>query len=106
MNLKNNIFGSFKNFLLFLLFFFPVFLEALLIGLGSNKIMNETRKRSVVKSIIWRIICIAVSIFTSYFLIGRWDLAIAIGSVYNFITMILYYFHERLWNKTKWGCIE
>ena len=91
-----------------LLFLFFVFLglESLLIGLDSNKNMNETRKRSVAKSIIWRIICIAVSIFTSYFLTGRWDLAIAIGSVYNFITMILYYFHERLWNKTKWGCIE
>ena len=81
-------------------------LESLLIGLVSNRNMKESRKRSVVKSIIWRIICIAVSIFTSYFLTGRWDLAIAIGSVYNVITMILYYFHERLWNKTKWGCIE
>ena len=91
---------------LFIFDFFSCFLEDLLIGLDSNKIMNETRKRSVVKSIIWRIICIAVSIFTSYFLTGRWDLAIAIGSVYNVITMILYYFHERLWNKTKWGCIE
>lgn len=91
---------------LFIFDFFRCFLEDLLIGLDSNKIMNETRKRSVVKSIIWRIICVAVSIFTSYFLTGRWDLAIAIGSVYNIITMILYYFHERLWNKTKWGCIE
>ena len=88
------------------LFCFFLGLESLLIGLVSNRNMKESRKRSVVKSIIWRIICIAVSIFTSYFLTGRWDLAIAIGSVYNVITMILYYFHERLWNKTKWGCIE
>jgi len=105
MNLRNSVFGSFTNFSCHF-DFFRCFLKDLLIGLDWNKIMNETRKRSVVKSLIWRIICIAASIFTSYFLIGRWDLAIAIGSVYNFITMILYYFHERLWNKTKWGCVE
>jgi uncharacterized membrane protein len=65
--------------------------------------MGETRKRSVAKSIVWRVICIIVSILTSYALTARWDIAVAIGSVYNIITMILYYFHERIWNSIKWG---
>ena len=68
---------------------------------GQN--MGESRKRSIVKSIVWRIICIVVSILTSYVLTTRWDIAVAIGSIYNIITMILYYFHERLWNSIKWG---
>ena len=65
--------------------------------------MGGSRKRSIVKSIVWRIICIVVSILTSYVLTARWDIAVAIGSIYNIITMILYYFHERLWNSIKWG---
>jgi uncharacterized membrane protein len=65
--------------------------------------MGESRKRSIAKSIVWRIICIVVSILTSYVLTARWDIAVAIGSIYNIITMILYYFHERLWNNIKWG---
>jgi uncharacterized membrane protein len=65
--------------------------------------MGETRKRSIAKSIVWRVICIIVSILTSYALTARWDIAVAIGSVYNIITMILYYFHERIWNSIKWG---
>jgi uncharacterized membrane protein len=65
--------------------------------------MRETRKRSVVKSIVWRFICVVVSIVTSYLLIARWDVAIAIGGAYNVITMVLYYFHERIWNIIKWG---
>jgi len=65
--------------------------------------MRETRKRSVAKSIMWRFICIVVSIATSFLLTGRWDVAVAIGSIYNVITMILYYFHERIWNLVKWG---
>ena len=65
--------------------------------------MKETRKRSILKSITWRLICIVVSILTSFILTGEWDIAVAIGTVYNLITMILYYFHERIWNKICWG---
>jgi uncharacterized membrane protein len=65
--------------------------------------MKDTRKRSVAKSIVWRIICIIVSIITTFIFTGQWDLAVAVGTVYNALTMILYYFHERLWNKIKWG---
>lgn len=66
--------------------------------------MNETRKRSVVKSFSWRIICVVVSILTSFALIGKWDIAAAIGTLYNVITMVLYYLHERGWNRISWGC--
>jgi uncharacterized membrane protein len=65
--------------------------------------MEEARKRSVVKSVVWRIICIVVSVFTTFLLTGRWNIALAVGTLYNAITMILYYFHERFWNKIKWG---
>ena len=65
--------------------------------------MNEARKRSILKSITWRLICIIVSILTSFALTGKWDIAVAIGTVYNVITMILYYFHERIWNIVGWG---
>jgi uncharacterized membrane protein len=65
--------------------------------------MRETRKRSVAKSIMWRFICVIVSIVISFLLTGRWDVAVAIGGIYNVVTMILYYFHERIWNLVKWG---
>ena len=65
--------------------------------------MEGTRKRSLIKSIVWRIICIVVSILITFLLTARWDLAVALGTLYNAITMVLYYFHERLWNRIKWG---
>jgi uncharacterized membrane protein len=65
--------------------------------------MEGSRKRSIVKTIVWRIICIVVSVLTTFYLTGRWDLAVAVGTAYNAITMVLYYFHERIWNKIKWG---
>ncbi len=65
--------------------------------------MEGERKRSVVKSIVWRVICIVVSILTTFLLTARWDLAVAVGTVYNAITMVLYYFHERFWSRIAWG---
>jgi uncharacterized membrane protein len=65
--------------------------------------MRDTKKRSLTKSITWRIICIIVSVITAYFLTKKLDISVAIGTVYNGITMIIYYFHERFWNKIKWG---
>jgi uncharacterized membrane protein len=65
--------------------------------------MKATRTRSIVKSILWRVICIAVSITTSFFLTGEWNIAVAIGLAYNVTNVVLYYFHERMWNRIKWG---
>jgi len=65
--------------------------------------MEGTRKRSLAKTVLWRVICIVVSIVTTFAFTGKLDLAIAVGTVYNAITMVLYYFHERLWNRIKWG---
>ena len=66
--------------------------------------MEGTRKRSLAKTVLWRVICIVVSIVTTFAFTNKWDLAVAVGTVYNVITMVLYYFHERLWNRIKWGC--
>ncbi len=63
--------------------------------------MNDSRKKSLTKTITWRIICVLVSVLTAYILTARLDIAAAIGTIYNVITMILYYFHERLWNSIK-----
>jgi len=65
--------------------------------------MRETRKRSMAKSLVWRLICIIVIIIVSFLLTGKWDVAVAIGSIYNVTTMVLYYFHERTWNRVSWG---
>lgn len=65
--------------------------------------MEGTRTRSVAKSIVWRLVCIVVSVLTTFVLTGNWDVAVAVGTLYNAVTMVLYYFHERFWGRIKWG---
>lgn len=66
----------------------------------------ETKLRSVVKSIVWRIIATLNGIFFAYLFVGNWNDSFKIGIFANISGMILYYIHERVWNKIKWKRID
>ncbi|AQS94953.1 MULTISPECIES: DUF2061 domain-containing protein [Polaribacter] len=64
---------------------------------------SEKPLRSVIKALSWRLIGTLDTLVVSYFLTGKIGLATSIASV-DFVTkLILYFFHERIWNKIKWG---
>ncbi len=64
---------------------------------------SEKPARSVVKSISWRIIGTLDTILISWFVTGTLAVAFSIGIVELFSKMILYFFHERIWNNISWG---
>ncbi len=64
---------------------------------------SERPVRSLVKSISWRAIGTLDTILISWVVTGKLDLAFSIGVVELVTKMILYFFHERIWNTIKWG---
>lgn len=74
----------------------------------SKKNFSEDQKserpvRSVVKAISWRVIGTIDTLIISYLLTNEVAIAASIASV-DFVTkMVLYFFHERAWNKIGWG---
>ncbi len=64
---------------------------------------SESPKRSIVKSISWRIVGTADTIIISWIITGTLTLAFSIGLVELVTKMGLYFFHERIWNKVSWG---
>ena len=63
------------------------------------------RGRSLFKAMTWRIIASLDTFFISYIITGRFDWATSIA-IFEIITKaIIYYFHERAWNRVKWGRI-
>ena len=60
---------------------------------------SENPKRSIAKSISWRIIGTLDTILISWIVTGTFS----IGVVELFTKMLLYFFHERIWNKINWG---
>jgi len=69
----------------------------------EEPLISEIPLRSILKSISWRIIGTIDTVLISWLVIGDISLAFAIGSVELITKMILYFFHERMWNKIKWG---
>lgn len=64
---------------------------------------SEKPIRSVVKALSWRFIGTLDTLVISYILTGELGIATSIASI-DFVTkMILYFFHERIWNLVKWG---
>lgn len=69
-----------------------------------EKVKNsENATRSIVKAISWRIVGTIDTIVISFFITGHIKMALSIGMVEVITKMILYFFHERIWNLVKWG---
>lgn len=60
-------------------------------------------KRSLCKSISWRIFSFFLTIVIIFAYTKNMKQAIGVGAGIDIVKMILYYFHERLWNKVDYG---
>ncbi len=68
--------------------------------------MADKTYRTVAKTLSWRVTGTMDTIVVSYLVTGELKHAFAIGGVEVVTKMILYFFHERIWNKVKFGRIE
>ncbi|MGB2763852.1 MAG: DUF2061 domain-containing protein [Candidatus Aminicenantes bacterium] len=66
----------------------------------------ETRTRAWIKSVVWRILGIAILLVISWFATHSLKEMTMITLFFHGIRIILYYFHERIWEKISWGRIK
>lgn len=68
--------------------------------LHKKKVKNgDSAAKSMLKTISWRIVGTIDTMVIAYLLTGELAIAFSIGSVEVVTKMILYYLHERAWNK-------
>ncbi len=65
--------------------------------------MKEKPYRSIAKAVSWRAVGTIDTILIAWLVVGKLEFAVTIGGVELFTKMVLYYFHERAWNKIKFG---
>ena len=65
--------------------------------------MIDTNVRSIAKTISWRITGSFSTFVISYMILGSFLIAGSIAIVQVTANTILYYIHERVWNKIHWG---
>lgn len=59
----------------------------------------------MVKSITWRIVGVVLLSGIAWMVTRNWKEMTIITVVFHSIRMVLYYFHERIWLRVKWGTI-
>ena len=67
--------------------------------------LNDKHSRSLAKTISWRITGSFSTFVISFLISGNFVVAGSIAVVQIIANTILYYVHERIWNKISWGKI-
>ncbi|HRB69656.1 MAG TPA: DUF2061 domain-containing protein [Chitinophagales bacterium] len=67
------------------------------------KIMDLKHHISFLKGITWRVVATADTILLSFIYTGHIGNSLKIGFIEVFTKIILFYFHERIWIRIKWG---
>ena len=66
----------------------------------------ETQKRSIAKTISWRIVAVIITGAVTYFLTGRLDFAVTVGLADTGVIFFTYYAHERIWTRISYGKVR
>jgi uncharacterized membrane protein len=65
--------------------------------------MKVTKLRSILKAISWRIVGTLDTMALGWIITGNPIMGLKIGALELFTKFILYYFHERIWLRFKFG---
>ncbi len=68
--------------------------------------MTETKTRTILKTVTWRVLATCTTMLLVYLFTKRLTLSLGIGAVEVTIKMLIYFLHERLWLKIKLGVPE
>lgn len=68
--------------------------------------MADKHYRSLIKGVSWRITGSIDTLIISFFITRKFSLALGIMSVEFFTKVLLYYFHERVWEKLSFGRVK
>lgn len=63
----------------------------------------ETPRRSLVKTISWRITGSTATFLISYAVLGNISISGTIAVIQLTFNTLLYFLHERVWNRITWG---
>ena len=67
---------------------------------------RESRLRSLLKALSWRIIATLTTTAIAFIITGELDAAVMIGSIEFVLKFAIYYGHERLWQCLPRGTIR
>ncbi|HTE48422.1 MAG TPA: DUF2061 domain-containing protein [Candidatus Paceibacterota bacterium] len=68
----------------------------------TNYHPGESLRRSIVKTITYRVVILILDFSVIYIFTRRIEVAVGFMILSNVYTTLAYFFHERIWDKIKW----
>jgi uncharacterized membrane protein len=66
----------------------------------------ETKRRSLVKALSWRLCAVTITTVLAYWLTGELRFALEIGALDTDIKVFVYFAHERVWQRVRYGKLD
>jgi uncharacterized membrane protein len=66
----------------------------------------ESHKRSIAKTVSWRVVATIITGIVTYVLTGRLDFAVTVGLADTLVKVFIYYAHERMWTRISYGKVR
>jgi uncharacterized membrane protein len=63
---------------------------------------SEGQPRSISKIITWRILITVSNFLIPFIMTGSWGQAVLFAGMATVVNMVLFWGHERIWNKVRW----
>lgn len=64
---------------------------------------REKNTRSLAKAITFRATIMVVDFIVVFAITRRYDITLGVMLATNFLSTLIYYGHERVWNGIRWG---
>jgi len=65
--------------------------------------MASTLQRSLIKGIVWETISLIITFIAVYLIYGNLTLSIKFSLGLSAVKIVIFFAHERIWKKVKWG---
>ena len=70
---------------------------------GDSAMFQDGQPRTISKSITWRALITINNFVIPYITTGSWQAAVAFLTIATIMNIVIYYTHERVWNRFSWG---
>jgi uncharacterized membrane protein len=72
---------------------------------GDSTMFLDGQPRTISKSVTWRALITVNNFLIPYITTGSWKAAAAFLTIATVMNIVIYYTHERVWNRFAWGKI-
>ncbi|WP_254545261.1 DUF2061 domain-containing protein [Halomarina pelagica] len=73
------------------------------VGRSFSRRPLQARERALLKTALYRVMMVAVSITVAWLVVGDVSDALSIGIATNLVKTATYYCYERVWDRVSWG---